>query len=378
MRSCVQTSLAGVVGRCVPSTLAVLVLAFLLVGCQQRDQIKKYTVKKLPTAERKVKAAEPAEQGPPTDRMLAALVPHGKVAWFFKVTGPKDAVAEQMENFLALIRSLKFADGDEATPVWTLPEGWTASEGNQFRFATLKVPADGETLEVAVSMLPAPDPTELEYVLANVNRWCDQLGVPPKTKDDLFAEDQPKNAEVRQFDAAGAKVTLVNLVGRQKGSGMAAPFASSNRKPAPREVSPPAANLPKWTVPTTWKSAPGNEFSIAAFVVADGPKTIKTTVSRAGGDLLANVNRWRGQMQLDAWSAEQLSQEAKKLTVDGSEATLVELIGKDARTGEPACTLGVIVPRGESSWFFKLTGEPSLAQREKANFEAFVQSVKFD
>jgi hypothetical protein len=33
------------------------------------------------------------------------------------------------------------------------------------------------------------------------------------------------------------------------------------------------------------------------------------------------------------------------------------------------------VPRGEQAWFFKLTGDAELGQREKPNFEMFVQSV---
>ncbi|TXT22045.1 MAG: hypothetical protein FD138_3793, partial [Planctomycetota bacterium] len=57
---------------------------------------------------------------------------------------------------------------------------------------------------------------------------------------------------------------------------------------------------------------------------------------------------------------------------------LVDLVGTDARSKKPSCTIGVIVPRGDSAWFFKLTGDVELAQREKANFEAFVQSVKFE
>ncbi len=89
------------------------------------------------------------------------------------------------------------------------------------------------------------------------------------------------------------------------------------------------------------------------------------------------MNRWRGQLQLDSWSQDELANAAKTLSVDGVEAPFVELIGQDVRTGEPSCTLGVIVPRGERSWFFKLTGDVGLAQREKANFEKFVQSVKF-
>ena len=131
-------------------------------------------------------------------------------------------------------------------------------------------------------------------------------------------------------------------------------------------------------MPEGWKTDRGNEFSLAAFAVTDGERAIKTTVSRAGGDMLQNLNRWRGQLGLKAWSPEEMSKTAKKLSVDGHEGTLVELVGNDARSGKPSCILGVIVPRDDEAWFFKLTGDVELAQREKENFEAFVQSVKFE
>ena len=362
-----------------PLSLAVLALlaAVTNVGCQKRDDVTSYTVKKLSSKAREV-AVAPVEEGPPDrDRMLAAIVPHGKVGWFFKLSGPREVVAAKMEDFLALVQSVKFADGDDATPEWTLPEGWTSEKGNSIRFATLRTEADGETLETTVIPLPAADPQSLDYALINVNRWCTQMGLPEKTPENLFADDQPRLAEARQLDVAGAKVTLVNLVGRLKSDNMgAAPFA--NRQPPPRRKSvSTTSSQPKWTVPEGWKESEGTEFSLAAFAVADGEKSVKTTVSRAGGDLLGNVNRWRQQLGLPPWSKAELSKSVKRLAIDGSEGTLVELVGMDARS-QPSCTLGVILPRGESSWFFKLTGDVALAQREKANFEAFVQSVKFE
>ena len=348
------------------------VLGLLLAGCQNRDEIKRYTVKKLPHSERKVadvppRGPMPAGHGQPAgERMLAAIAPHGRTFWVFKLMGPKEAAAAQMENFLSLTQSLKFSEEENSSPEWTLPEGWTERkeiEGASTRFATLTVKGDGEELAVSVTRLPFPPDRPTDGVpLMIVNLWCEQLGLPEKKQSDLSAEEQPKDAEVRQLDVAGTQITLVNFLASEK----------------PAAQAPASPGQPKWTVPEGWKETAGNEFSLAAFAVSDGTMSIKTTVSRAGGDLLQNLNRWRGQLGLEPWSQAEMTKSAKVLSVDGSDGTLVDLVGTDVRTKKPSCTIGVILPRGDSGWFFKLTGDVELAQREKAKFEAFVQSVKFE
>lgn len=364
------------VGPVVAHLPIVLLALVLLGGCGQSDEITTYTVKKLKQNPRTTTTvvppvmprdgATPSDDGPADrDRMLAAIVPHGEVSWFFKMTGPRDAVAEQMDNFLALIKSIKFAD-KEAAPEWTLPEGWSeGKKANSFAHATLQVKSGDDVLQATVT--PAGGD-----VLMNINRWCGQMGLPAKTLADLTAEDQPKNSEVRTFEVAGSQVTLVNLVGKMSGGG---PMS----KPRPPAVSktPQKPGQPTWTVPDGWRESKGSSISLAAFAVVEGDKSVETTVTPAGGDVLTNINRWRGQLGLPDWSAEELVQQSKSVSVDGSPGTLVALVGKDSKTGQPSGLNGAIVQVGQKSWFFKMTGDPELAKREQSNFEAFVKSVKF-
>lgn len=300
-------------------------------------------------------------------RLLGAIAPSDRVIWVFKLAGPKQVVADQMEKFLAFVQSLKFTGTENPAPTWTLPDGWTERtdlEPTTTRFATLTVKAGDEELPLTITRLPFPEGRPIDGVpLMIVNLWCEQLGLPEKNPSDLTAEEQPSEAEIRQLEVAGTKITLAN-------------FVSADRPESRPTVA--ARRTPKWTVPKTWREAPGNEFSIAAFSVTDGSQSVKTTVSQAGGDLLQNLNRWRGQLGLEPWSASEMAKESKQLPIEGVSGTFVELVGTDVRTGKPSCTLGVILPRGDSSWFFKLTGDVELAQREKSNFEAFVQSVKFE
>lgn len=377
MRFCVRSSFVGRAVR-VRSCLALgAVLGLLLVGCQKRDEIQRYTVKKLPRAERPAVPEMPPRGMPAghgqtsSERLLGAIAPHGSTFWVFKLAGPKDLASAQMEEFLSLVQSLKFSGDEDSTPEWTLPEGWSEqkdSEKTSTRFATLLAKQGDDELPVSVTRLPFPPDRPTEGVpLMIVNLWCEQLGLAEKTPADLKAEEQPKGAEVQLLDVNGMQVTLVNFLA-----------AETPARSAPVATREPSRGQPKWTVPEGWKDTPGNQFSVAAFAVTDGKQAIKTTVSRAGGDLLGNLNRWRDQVKLEPWSADEAAKSAKKLTVDGQEGTFVDFVGVDKNTSKPMCLIGAIVPQGDSAWFFKLTGDVELAQREKANFEAFVQSVKFE
>ncbi|MFM9959595.1 MAG: hypothetical protein ACKV2Q_00005 [Planctomycetaceae bacterium] len=371
------SSVCNVCGATPVWLLATLALG-LLSGCQKQDEIRRYEVKKMPQVERPEKVRSPSDSPmrpaghgmAVSERMLGAIASQGRTLWVFKVEGPKDVVADQMPKFLGLMKSLKFDDDATEPPQWTLPEGWTERKNEDPkspRFTTLLVKTDDKDLPLSVLRLPVPTDQPIERMpLLIVNMWCDQLGLPEKTAADLEAEEQPKGAEVQHLDVSGTQITLVNFLAPAR------PASS----PAPASVA--ANGLPQWNVPEGWQPAPGNQFSLAAFEVKEGDNSIKTTISRAGGDLLENLNRWRGQLGLKAWSPDEMKKTVKTLSIDGQDGTLVELVGTDPRTEKPSCILGLIVPHADDTWFFKLTGDVELAQREKAHFEAFVQSVKFD
>jgi hypothetical protein len=63
---------------------------------------------------------------------------------------------------------------------WTLPAGWTEKPGGQMRYATLQAPVAGR-LDASVVVLPGPAGGEL----ANVNRWRNQIGLPPIDQAEL-------------------------------------------------------------------------------------------------------------------------------------------------------------------------------------------------
>ena len=58
---------------------------------------------------------------------------------------------------------------------------------------------------------------------------------------------------------------------------------------------------PTWTVPSGWQEGQLAQFLVAKYVIAGADGTAAVNVSSLAGDgggLLANVNRWRGQLGL--------------------------------------------------------------------------------
>ena len=75
-----------------------------------------------------------------------------------------------------------------------------------------------------------------------------------------------------------------------------------------------------WTLPEGWTPGKGNQFSLAAFNVGTAAKPLEITISGAGGQLLSNLNRWRGQVGLKPISENQIPQVAEKLPLEGTAA----------------------------------------------------------
>jgi len=135
---------------------------------------------------------------------------------------------------------------------------------------------------------------------------------------------------------------------------------------------------PQWTVPTSWKTEPPTQMLLAKFSATDQATRAEITVSSFPGDvggLLANVNRWRRQVNLPPIEDSQLAQAVREIAVQSDRGSLVELDGTDAK-GQPARLIGVAVPHGGQTWFFKMMGDAKVVAREKDAFVKFVQSVK--
>ncbi len=135
--------------------------------------------------------------GTPQQRMLAAIVPQPTQTWFFKLMGPIDVVSAQKDNFDRFIHSLKFEGAaqeagapepaEDAVPAtqqspisYVVPAGWTQqTQANQFRVVAFNIPVGNQSGAVIVARMPVNSGT----VLDNINRWRQQVNLPPLTDE---------------------------------------------------------------------------------------------------------------------------------------------------------------------------------------------------
>lgn len=155
---------------------------------------------------------------------------------------------------------------------------------------------------------------------------------------------------------------------------------------------PPSAALPaapggiphlQWKAPPGWQEQPAGGVRVASFLItADGGRKADMSVTQFPGDVggdLANINRWRGQLQLPPISEAELSKQIKPLALPAGSFQLTEMISETpVLEGKyRARILGAWLKQADRTWFFKLSGEADLVNTQRDAFESFLRSVEF-
>lgn len=147
--------------------------------------------------------------------------------------------------------------------------------------------------------------------------------------------------------------------------------------PTLQTAAPQSRELPRWKAPASWQSAPPKSaVQLARFHIShpqEGDAELTVSIlSGDGGGLLPNVNRWRGQIELPPMESELLDDVTRQLDLDGErKGVLVDMTGGQSRV------LVAVVPVGEETWFYKMTGAPGAIEKEIAAFTSFVRAVKY-
>jgi hypothetical protein len=379
-----------------PSKIGPVVVGALLLavtGCG-RDSVKVYHVD---TNDVTIAAPAPA----PTTAPMSTTMPDGQAL-------PDSGIHPQIK--------------------YTLPTGWKEKSPTQLRVASFEITEDGKAADVSVIPLGGMAGGDL----ANVNRWRRDASLSQLATDD----DLKKTAEA--VTVAGQPADLYDISGTNPGSGdderiigailhsddaswffkmsgdsalvetnkaafiaflktvqfgaLAAPSTMDlsqlppSHPPIPgMTAAMPSANVatgdkPTWTVPAGWQEGPLAQFLVAKYIInGAGGAQASVNVSSLdgnGGGLLPNVNRWRKQLGLDPVTDADIAN-LPTLDASGVKATLVDISGTDARTGQPARLIGVVLPLGGQTWFYKLMGDATVVAQQKDALIQFVQSAKY-
>jgi len=132
-----------------------------------------------------------------------------------------------------------------------------------------------------------------------------------------------------------------------------------------------------WTAPAHWTAKPASAMRKGSFAIKGTGGEADLSITAFPGDtggLLANLNRWRGQISLAPLSAAQLDANLAHLDANNLHFEVVDFAG--TVNGAPTRILGAVLPRAGETWFFKLMGPDALVAGEKAAFIAFLQTVQ--
>jgi hypothetical protein len=129
-----------------------------------------------------------------------------------------------------------------------------------------------------------------------------------------------------------------------------------------------------WTAPASWQPGRASSMRMGSFTIpGEGGATADLAITAFPGDVggdLANINRWRGQIGLQPIAA--VDGATTALTVAGLPAQWVLMRGPEL------ATLSAWLRVGEGTWFFKMTGSPSVVEKEQAAFLEFLKTVRLE
>ncbi len=312
---------------------------------------------------------------------------------------------------------------------WNAVAGWEEQPANGVRKGSYLVRgADGKTADVSIISFPEA----AGGVLANVNRWRDQLKLAPVADEaqagtalavdghdtlfvDLVSEQPitpdgaksrilggilPLNGETWFFKMMGPDALVESQreafkeflqgVHVDHATESAHPSMTTNaggsgstNAPTPPMLESTTAPPLQFTLPPGWTEKPLTPMRVASFnaTAPNGKKVDISVVSlmgEAGGDL-ANANRWRDQVKLPPIDEAGLQQSAEHVEANGHNFLVVDLASAEPM-GEPAekqRIIAAILDDNGRSWFIKMTGEDAAVASQKSAFADFLHTLKF-
>ena len=275
---------------------------------------------------------------------------------------------------------------------WEAPEDWVEETPGQLQTALYNVPSGGS---VFVSKFPG----DSGGIPANVNRWRQQIGLPPTdAPDGEIIALEAGDSRAMWFELRGSEQSILAAIvpvddstwffkfsapsssldaGRSAFMGLLKSIEIGEKHTPP---TPPGISL---IVPEGWEKQPASAMRAASFRIPsttgiDGDVSVIPLPGDAGSDL-ENVNRWRAQLRLPPLESETDPALGKMEQGESGEFLLTTITSTEPLFSENrhgAITTAILRKDG-FTWFFKIAGEAESLQANREKFEEFVRSAIF-
>ncbi len=302
---------------------------------------------------------------------------------------------------------------------WVVPPEWKQVEAPKMTSAAYQVSANPRVL-LTISQIAARG-SEAETVLANVNRWENQLGLPHTSEDNLDKIAMPIKIAGRQGRIINLSTAEGATDGKPRQQMLAALVPDGDSAWAfkimgPAEVVAPLGKafaevvmsvhfdaagseapetsaaaesgkipgIASFTLPEGWQIDPQAHAMRAGTIIVksangQGEVVISKLGSTSMADPVANIVRWRGMVGLPP-TADASSNPPQEISLAQGPAMIRDFDGPESAGAERRRMFVAYTqfPGADQMWFFKFIGPHDLVSTSKPAFEAFVKSLKFD
>ncbi len=131
----------------------------------------------------------------------------------------------------------------------------------------------------------------------------------------------------------------------------------------------------EWEAPTQWAQQPETAMRLAGFKVKSKKNTVDITIvtlSGEAGSLLANINRWRGQIELAPITEIEAEQSVHEYKT--SKQTFKRIFIQNTQT-KKAIDVSIL-QLGADTYFFKAMGSLDDVMAVKSELDRFLDTVK--
>jgi hypothetical protein len=192
------------------------------------------TVQQIPTARGDVAIVDLTGQPENGDaskdgRIIGAIASdEGKTA-FFKMRGSAALVGAQKENFVKWVSSVRSANATATTIEaegpskseqpqikWELPAGWSPVAPSAMRYASFAATGNGDKIDISIVTFPGDGGSDTD----NINRWRQQIGLPPannSTLDSAIIPVKSGDTSFSSIDMTGSNSRMLAAWARHDG-----------------------------------------------------------------------------------------------------------------------------------------------------------------